>query len=83
MKTAVVQSRCECQAALYADLDDEHHVRSGRARDWRNGTELAAPAHSVRSPRGGFDVAWLCPFCARNTLRSFEASVLRWRTESP
>jgi hypothetical protein len=33
-----------------------------------------APAHSINAECLRFDVAWLCPFCGRNTLRSFEAS---------
>jgi hypothetical protein len=58
-------SRCECQAMLTAVLDDKRHVLHGEA------TRLGA------KERESFDLAWLCPFCGRNTLRSFYAGALR------
>jgi len=46
----------------------------------RTQTETA-PAHSIGADEERFDVAWLCPFCIRNTLRSFDATGLAWREE--
>jgi hypothetical protein len=70
-----ISSRCECQATLSATLDEKRHVVKGTAR--RHGdTELAA-AHSIHAENERFDVAWLCPFCNRNTLRSFHVGALR------
>ena len=71
-----VQSRCECQAALSALLDVHHFVLSGTAH--RAGQREVAPAHSIdpQSSSDRFDVAWLCPFCGRNTLRTFYAGAL-------
>ena len=68
-------SRCECQATLTAVLDDKRHVLHGRAT--RLGATENAPAHSIGAERESFDLAWLCPFCGRNTLRSFYAGALR------
>ena len=72
MSTSSVHSRCECQAALSAELDAQGQVLSGRAR--RGGSSESAPAHSIGASGSRFDVAWLCPFCNRNVLRSFERS---------
>ncbi|EYF00480.1 Hypothetical protein CAP_0570 [Chondromyces apiculatus DSM 436] len=36
-----------------------------------------APAHSINAHLERFDVGWLCPFCNRNTLRTFYAGALR------
>ncbi len=69
-----VRSRCECQATLIAEVDGQFQVLSGKAR--RNKSEELAPAHSIGANAERFDVAWACPFCGRNTLRSFNASVL-------
>lgn len=69
-----VHSRCECQAALSATLDDHRHVLHAHAS--RHGARENAPAHSIQAERERFDVAWLCPFCGRNTLRSFDAGGL-------
>ena len=71
-----VRTRCECQAALSAVLDERHYVLSGTA--YRAGHRELAPAHSIdaESETGRFDVAWLCPFCGRNTLRTFYAGAL-------
>jgi hypothetical protein len=68
-------SRCECQAMLTAVLDDKRHVLHGEAT--RLGAKESAPAHSIGADRESFDLAWLCPFCGRNTLRSFYAGALR------
>ncbi len=79
MKTALVLSRCECQATLGAELDEKGVVVHGFARDLRRHRELAAPASVMHSSQGRFDVGWFCPFCIRNTLRSFDASSLLYR----
>lgn len=69
-------SRCECQAALTAVLDEGRHVLQGSAA--RLGAREIAPAHSIGAEReSSFDIAWACPFCGRNTLRTFHAGGLR------
>jgi hypothetical protein len=74
MKTRRVETKCECQATLAATLDDQRHVIGGVAR--QSGVEENAPAHSIGAHLDRFDVAWLCPFCGRNTLRTFYAGAL-------
>jgi hypothetical protein len=68
-------SRCECQAILTAVLDDRRQVLHGAASHL--GAKERAPAHSIGAERDNFDIAWMCPFCGRNTLRSFYAGALR------
>ncbi len=69
-----IQSVCECQAILEAELDENHLVVHGSARR-PSGEQGSAPANSVG--RGEhFDVVWQCPMCGRNTLRSFYAGAL-------
>lgn len=69
-------SRCECQASLSAVLDEAMHVLEGTAT--RFGAKEVAPAHSIgAASTGTFDLAWACPFCGRNTLRTFQAGGLR------
>jgi hypothetical protein len=68
-------SRCECQAILTAILDEQRHVIEGAAT--RGGARETAPAHSIHAERDHFDIAWACPFCGRNTLRTFYAGALR------
>jgi hypothetical protein len=75
MSRFAVESRCECQARLSAILDEKHHVVQGTAR--RPGDRETAPAHSINATLERFDVAWMCPFCGRNTLRTFDAGGLR------
>lgn len=75
MKVAKVQSRCECQAHLSAELDEQRVALRGWAVDARK-LKLPAPANSIRAERERFDVGWACPFCTRNTLRSFTGSAL-------
>lgn len=75
MNRFAVESRCECQARLNAILDEKHHVIEATAR--RGGDREIAPAHSINAHLERFDVAWLCPFCGRNTLRTFDAGGLR------
>jgi hypothetical protein len=74
MGEVTVFSRCECQAALSAALDEHHHVLRGWAV--RPTAREAAPAHSIGAEADRFDVGWLCPFCGRNTLRTFYAGAL-------
>lgn len=69
-----VRSRCECQATLLATLDEHCHVVTGHAR--RHGAEEVAPAHSIGAKQERFDIGWLCPFCNRNTLRTFNKGAL-------
>ena len=68
-------SRCECQAMLIATLDEKRHVLHGWAS--RHGVKEKAPAHSIHADLEHFDIAWLCPHCGRNTLRTFYAGALR------
>lgn len=78
MKVTRVHSKCECQVNLCAELDEARIVLRGWAIDARK-VELAAPANSIGAERERFDVGWACPFCTRNTLRSFTASALSFR----
>jgi hypothetical protein len=68
-------SRCECQALLTAILDEKRHVVEGSARHL--GVTEIAPACSMHAELEHFDLGWLCPFCGRNTLRTFYAGALR------
>jgi hypothetical protein len=79
VKTATIRSVCECQARLCAELDEHHHVLKGWAKDLRRKESRVAPAHAIYPDRERFDVAWFCPFCVRNTLRSFDASGIAYR----
>lgn len=78
MKVARVDSRCECQAYLGAELDEHRVALRGWAVDVRR-VELPAPANTMGAERERFDVGWACPFCTRNTLRSFTGSALVFR----
>ena len=71
----VVNSRCECQASLSAQLTEQRYVVAGSAL--MLGRREPAPAHSIHPEREVFDVGWLCPFCTRNVLRTFAASALQ------
>ena len=71
MKTARVQTRCECQTRLSAIVDEHGRVTQGQARRGRGDAETA-PATSMNVGADPFHVGWLCPFCGRNTLRSFD-----------
>lgn len=81
MSRFLISSRCECQAALTATLDEHRHVIVGWAK--RRGASERAPAHSINAHLERFDVGWLCPFCGRNTLRTFYAGALRLAPASP
>lgn len=70
-----VSSRCECQANLTATLDENRNVIAGSAS--RGGSREVAPAHKMASSGEHFDIAWACPYCGRNTLRSFHADAIR------
>jgi hypothetical protein len=70
-----VTSRCECQALLRATLDDKRHALEGSAT--HAGAHERAPAHTIHPELEHFDIGWLCPFCGRNTLRTFYAGALR------
>ena len=75
MNKFAADSRCECQARLTATLDEHRHVLEGWAIS--HGAKESAPAHSINAHLERFEVAWLCPFCNRNTLREFYAGALR------
>lgn len=83
VKTATIQSVCECQAKLGAELDERRLVVRGWARDRRSGKVLVAPAHSIDASASVFHVGWACPFCTRNQLRSFDASGLAYADLGP
>jgi len=68
-------SRCECQARLTAILDEKRHVIEGFASHL--GGREEAPAHSIHAELDRFDIGWACPFCGRNTMRTFYAGALR------
>jgi hypothetical protein len=78
MKVTTVHSRCECQAHLSAELDEQRVALRGWAVDARK-LQLPAPASTIHPERERFDVGWACPFCTRNTLRSFTAAALAFR----
>ena len=70
-----ISSRCECQATLSATLDEKRHVITGSAQ--HRGIKERSAAHSIHAENDRFDVAWLCPFCNRNTLRTFHVGAMR------
>lgn len=70
MRQATVRSRCECQSTLVAVLDEKKQVVRAYVID-KHGEREAAPGHSIAAEASRFDIAWLCPVCGRNTLRSF------------
>ena len=75
MSERAVTSRCECQATLTAILDEHRHVLRGSAS--LRGARETAPAHSIGADAGRFDVGWSCPFCGRNTMRTFDSGAVR------
>lgn len=80
MKIARVESRCECQAQLVAELDEAHSVVRGFLNDRERGRELAAPANATKKIGAKqVDVGWSCPMCTRNTLRTFNLEALAYR----
>jgi hypothetical protein len=72
MNPTVFRSRCECQASLTAEVAADGLVLSGQAA-LRGKSELA-PATRTRLDGVRFDIGWQCPFCGRNTLRTFDLS---------
>jgi len=80
MKIARVESRCECQAQLVAELDESRAVVRGFVNDRARGRELAAPANAAKKKGDKqVEVGWACPICTRNTLRSFNVEALAYR----
>lgn len=75
MKTATIETPCECQGRLSARVDEHGRVSHGTARYGR-GEPASAPATAINTGANQFRVAWLCPLCGRNTLRSFERGAL-------
>lgn len=71
MKTAKLETRCECQSRLTAVVDEQGRVTHGQVRMGRGDIENA-PATSMNAGAEQLHVGWLCPFCGRNTLRSFD-----------
>jgi hypothetical protein len=69
-----VNSRCECQAILTATLDENRKVITGAAS--RHGSREVAPANTMAATNEHFDIGWACPFCGRNTLRSFHVGAI-------
>ncbi len=69
-----IQTVCECQATLHAELGADRLIMRGWAR--RRGQEESAPANTVGKPEERFDVVWQCPMCGRNTLRTFHEGAL-------
>jgi hypothetical protein len=81
MKIARVESRCECQAQLVADLDEARSVVRGFVNDSARGRELSAPANATKKLGDKqVEVGWSCPMCTRNTLRSFNVETLSYRS---
>ena len=74
-----IQSVCECQGILEAELDDHHNVLAGWVRPVRSrcGAREVAPANAVAPELDRFDVVWQCPLCGRNTLRTFYVGALQ------
>ena len=80
MKIARVESRCECQAHLVAELDEARSVVRGFASDYARGREISAPANATKKiGEKQVDVGWSCPMCTRNTLRTFNVASLSYR----
>jgi len=79
MKIARVESRCECQAQLVAELDEARSVVRGFVSDRTRDRELSAPANATKKIGDKqVDVGWSCPVCTRNTLRTFNVETLSY-----
>ena len=72
-----IQTVCECQALLGAELNESKQVLAGWARPRVGSEREPAPANSVDADGDRFDVVWQCPMCGRNSLRSFYQGALR------
>lgn len=70
MKTARIQSRCECQSKLSALVVEDGTVIQGRVITGSN-TSIKVPAIAIGAGQPQFQVGWQCAVCGRNTLRSF------------
>jgi hypothetical protein len=80
MKIARVESRCECQAQLVAELDEARTVVRGFVSDRARGRELTAPANAGKKlGEKQVEVGWSCPMCTRNTVRTFNVETLQYR----
>jgi hypothetical protein len=80
MKIARVESRCECQVQLVAELNEAHSVVRGFMDDRARGREVQAPANATKNISAKqVDVGWSCPNCMRNTLRTFNVGTLSYR----
>ncbi len=75
MSRSLASTKCECQATLSATLDDKRQVVDAAAT--RLGSREKAPAHTIGGAAERFDIGWLCPFCGRNSMRTFDAGALR------
>ncbi len=71
-----VQTVCECQTLLGAELDEACQVLEGWAGPPTR--REPAPANSVCAARKAdhLDLVWHCPVCGRNTLRAFHSGAL-------
>lgn len=79
MKIARVESRCECQAQLVAELDEARTVVRGFVSERARGRELTAPANATKKIGDNqVDVGWSCPVCTRNTMRTFNVETLQY-----
>jgi hypothetical protein len=78
VKFATVQSPCECQARLNAELDENKQVVRSWAVERRRGTTEVAPAHTIRGDLDRFQIGWSCPYCIRNVTRSFDTGGIAW-----
>jgi len=78
MKLAQVQSRCECEALLFAEVSEAGRVVEGWSKKGKNARELT-PATAMNAGSAQFQVGWLCPECGRNTMRSFFRGALVYR----
>lgn len=75
MKTATIETPCECQGRLKALVDEQGRVSHGTARLGRGDPENA-PATCMNPGAQQLRVGWLCPLCGRNTLRTFDRGAL-------
>lgn len=79
MKIARVESRCECQANLVAELDEARSVVRGFVSERARGREVLAPANATKKIGDKqVEVGWSCPMCTRNTLRTFNIETLAY-----
>lgn len=81
MKLAQVQSRCECQATLFAEVQETGQVVRGSSQKKGHERELS-PATGIGVGGESFQVGWHCPECGRNVLRSFSRGGLVFREVS-